>query len=263
MRRRTTTSSGELLPHIAPLMKAWYLSAKYFWCLAQHHKSLFCADQLYFKRHNIFVSVASLFDLLDLPPGDFFWSHFTCSSPDKVKCHIVNPAFMFCLCLCFFFITPPHPPISTPPVLPLLHCPSLLAACCHRVAAPQALAQAIKEAKEQHPDMSVTRVVVHKETELAEEEDWLAQVEKTDRSYTSQLIESRLICSHFPILHNRSDVWHREMTMPHIYCLYSSCPKSQHWYFSYKRNICLHVVGLFSFCETHKVTVSIRKCFFV
>ncbi|XP_061757211.1 band 4.1-like protein 2 isoform X10 [Nerophis ophidion] len=35
----------------------------------------------------------------------------------------------------------------------------------------QALAQAIKEAKEQHPDMSVTRVVVHKETELAEEDD--------------------------------------------------------------------------------------------
>uniref|UniRef100_A0A3P8NZZ4 FERM domain-containing protein n=1 Tax=Astatotilapia calliptera TaxID=8154 RepID=A0A3P8NZZ4_ASTCA len=34
----------------------------------------------------------------------------------------------------------------------------------------QALAQAIKEAKEQHPDMSVTRVVVHKETELAEED---------------------------------------------------------------------------------------------
>ncbi|NXD23802.1 E41L2 protein, partial [Spelaeornis formosus] len=32
----------------------------------------------------------------------------------------------------------------------------------------EALAQAIKEAKEQHPDMSVTRVVVHKETELAE-----------------------------------------------------------------------------------------------
>ncbi|XP_019393580.1 PREDICTED: band 4.1-like protein 2 isoform X3 [Crocodylus porosus] len=35
----------------------------------------------------------------------------------------------------------------------------------------QALAQAIKEAKEQHPDMSVTRVVVHKETELAEEDE--------------------------------------------------------------------------------------------
>ncbi|XP_051951568.1 protein 4.1-like isoform X7 [Xyrauchen texanus] len=35
----------------------------------------------------------------------------------------------------------------------------------------QALAHAIKEAKEQHPDMSVTRVVVHKETELAEEDD--------------------------------------------------------------------------------------------
>ncbi|KAH0622300.1 hypothetical protein JD844_024481 [Phrynosoma platyrhinos] len=33
----------------------------------------------------------------------------------------------------------------------------------------KALAQAIKEAKEQHPDMSVTRVVVHKETELEEE----------------------------------------------------------------------------------------------
>ncbi|XP_078068984.1 band 4.1-like protein 2 isoform X6 [Mustelus asterias] len=33
----------------------------------------------------------------------------------------------------------------------------------------QALAQAIKEAKEQHPDMSVTRVVVHKETELTED----------------------------------------------------------------------------------------------
>ncbi|XP_048346731.1 band 4.1-like protein 2 isoform X13 [Sphaerodactylus townsendi] len=35
----------------------------------------------------------------------------------------------------------------------------------------QALAQAIKEVKEQHPDMSVTRVVVHKETEMAEEGD--------------------------------------------------------------------------------------------
>ncbi|NXH41173.1 E41L2 protein, partial [Dicaeum eximium] len=35
----------------------------------------------------------------------------------------------------------------------------------------EALAQAIKEAKEQHPDMSVTRVVVHKESELAEEDE--------------------------------------------------------------------------------------------
>ncbi|KAE8602430.1 hypothetical protein XENTR_v10013990 [Xenopus tropicalis] len=35
----------------------------------------------------------------------------------------------------------------------------------------EALAQAIKEAKEQHPDMSITRVVVHKETELMEEEE--------------------------------------------------------------------------------------------
>ncbi|XP_044104875.1 band 4.1-like protein 2 isoform X2 [Neovison vison] len=35
----------------------------------------------------------------------------------------------------------------------------------------QALAQAIREAQEQHPDMSVTRVVVHKETELEEGEE--------------------------------------------------------------------------------------------
>ncbi|XP_037235390.1 band 4.1-like protein 3 isoform X23 [Falco biarmicus] len=34
----------------------------------------------------------------------------------------------------------------------------------------QALAQAIKEAKEQHPDMSVTKVVVHKETEITPED---------------------------------------------------------------------------------------------
>uniref|UniRef100_A0A8C2BYQ3 Erythrocyte membrane protein band 4.1 like 2 n=1 Tax=Cyprinus carpio TaxID=7962 RepID=A0A8C2BYQ3_CYPCA len=40
-----------------------------------------------------------------------------------------------------------------------------------RIVITGALAQAIKEAKEQHPDMSVTRVVVHKETELAEDED--------------------------------------------------------------------------------------------
>ncbi|XP_027006373.1 protein 4.1-like isoform X8 [Tachysurus fulvidraco] len=34
----------------------------------------------------------------------------------------------------------------------------------------QALAQAIKEIKEQHPDMSVTKVVVHKETEISSSE---------------------------------------------------------------------------------------------
>ncbi|XP_049625932.1 band 4.1-like protein 3 isoform X25 [Suncus etruscus] len=34
----------------------------------------------------------------------------------------------------------------------------------------QALAQAIKEAKEQHPEMSVTKVVVHKETEITPED---------------------------------------------------------------------------------------------
>uniref|UniRef100_A0A3Q2UUR9 Erythrocyte membrane protein band 4.1a n=1 Tax=Haplochromis burtoni TaxID=8153 RepID=A0A3Q2UUR9_HAPBU len=33
----------------------------------------------------------------------------------------------------------------------------------------KALAQAIKEAKEQHPDMSVTKVVVHQETEITPE----------------------------------------------------------------------------------------------
>lgn len=33
----------------------------------------------------------------------------------------------------------------------------------------QVLVQAIKEAKEQHPDMSVTKVVVHQETEISEE----------------------------------------------------------------------------------------------
>lgn len=147
-----------------------------FDALAQHHKSLSGADQLYFKHLNIFVSFASLFELLDLPPGVFLGSHFTCVSPDKVKCLIVNPAFMFCLFFCASFS------ITPPPVLPILPfqrhlsppsftVPSLLAPRCHRVAATQALAQAIKEAKEQHPDMSVTRVVVHKETELAEEED--------------------------------------------------------------------------------------------
>lgn len=40
--------------------------------------------------------------------------------------------------------------------------------CCPSSAA-QALAQAIKEAKEQHPDMSVTKVVVHQETEISPE----------------------------------------------------------------------------------------------
>ncbi|CAM9633817.1 unnamed protein product [Lampetra fluviatilis] len=35
----------------------------------------------------------------------------------------------------------------------------------------QALAQAIREAKEQHPDMAVTKVVVHKETDVSIEDD--------------------------------------------------------------------------------------------
>ncbi len=40
---------------------------------------------------------------------------------------------------------------------------------CFSFFTPQALAQAIKEAKEQHPDMSVTKVVVHQETEITPE----------------------------------------------------------------------------------------------
>ncbi|EHB07175.1 Band 4.1-like protein 2 [Heterocephalus glaber] len=39
----------------------------------------------------------------------------------------------------------------------------------------QVLAQAIREAREQHPDMSVTRVAVHKETELSEEGEELTK----------------------------------------------------------------------------------------
>lgn len=96
-----------------------------------------------------------------LNPQDVKWS-----SKSSILVVFVNAS-------CFIFhLTPPPPPfpllvhllhLHCPlcSVLPLYGCPSVL----------QALAQAIKEAKEQHPDMSVTRVVVHKETELAEEED--------------------------------------------------------------------------------------------
>lgn len=86
---------------------------------------------------------------------------------------MVNPAFLsfyFNASFLIFHLTPSFPPPSSPPSTP-----PTLPACCARcyqcVVVLQALAQAIKEAKEQHPDMSVTRVVVHKETELAEEED--------------------------------------------------------------------------------------------
>lgn len=138
-----------------------------------------CRQTSHYKCLNVFFSVVSLFELLDLLPADFFRSHFTCSLADKVKCHIVNPAFMFSFLVLLFHSALHHPStlIPTPPI------PSLLALRCLRVATPQALAQAIKEAKEQHPDMSVTRVVVHKETELAEEEDWLTQVEKTKTNW--------------------------------------------------------------------------------
>lgn len=50
----------------------------------------------------------------------------------------------------------------------LLHQPGFLSDGRH-FCLPQVLVQAIKEAKEQHPDMSVTKVVVHQETEISEE----------------------------------------------------------------------------------------------
>lgn len=55
-----------------------------------------------------------------------------------------------------------------------MHVPPPFCLCPSVVSWGQALAQAIKEAKEQHPDMSVTKVVVHKETEITPEdgEDW-------------------------------------------------------------------------------------------
>lgn len=55
-----------------------------------------------------------------------------------------------------------------------MHVPPPFCLCPSVMSWGQALAQAIKEAKEQHPDMSVTKVVVHKETEITPEdgEDW-------------------------------------------------------------------------------------------
>lgn len=93
----------------------------------------------------------------------FFLLLFTVTAPFCPQSQIQafhNFPFAF-----FFWFTATPPAFRSPLPLP--------ARCCPLVAAPQALAQAIKEAKEQHPDMSVTRVVVHKETELTEEEDWL------------------------------------------------------------------------------------------
>lgn len=82
------------------------------------------------------------------------------------------PVIFFMLLIFIFHLTPSFPLLSLLHLHLHLHCLlcSVLPLCgCPLVL--QALAQAIKEAKEQHPDMSVTRVVVHKETELAEEED--------------------------------------------------------------------------------------------
>lgn len=93
---------------------------------------------------------------------------FSCFLFIIIYCHCsilsskkLNPDFYHFPFAFLFTATPPA--LCSPLPLP--------ARCCPLVAAPQALAQAIKEAKEQHPDMSVTRVVVHKETELTEEED--------------------------------------------------------------------------------------------
>lgn len=110
--------------------------------------------------------------------------HFTWS--EEVKWHTdckSSTYVFFCLLLLLFFIWLHHFPPSFPlhcllcSVLPPCGCPLVL----------QALAQAIKEAKEQHPDMSVTRVVVHKETELAEE-DWLNSGNDKNSSLSSSLL---------------------------------------------------------------------------
>lgn len=88
-------------------------------------------------------------------PEEVKW--FTdCKSSNRV----IHFVFIVMLLISFYFVYL-HPP---PPPLPVVF-------GAVTVWLLQALAQAIKEAKEQHPDMSVTRVVVHKETELDEEEE--------------------------------------------------------------------------------------------
>ncbi|XP_039517041.1 band 4.1-like protein 3b isoform X2 [Pimephales promelas] len=47
----------------------------------------------------------------------------------------------------------------------------------------QALAQAIKEAKEQHPDMSVTKVVVHKESEISSAEGMMSKHQPREQTH--------------------------------------------------------------------------------
>ncbi|XP_077096581.1 protein 4.1-like isoform X11 [Siphateles boraxobius] len=47
----------------------------------------------------------------------------------------------------------------------------------------QALAQAIKEAKEQHPDMSVTKVVVHKESEVSPAEGIMSKHQPREQTH--------------------------------------------------------------------------------
>ncbi|XP_056098150.1 band 4.1-like protein 3b isoform X3 [Rhinichthys klamathensis goyatoka] len=47
----------------------------------------------------------------------------------------------------------------------------------------QALAQAIKEAKEQHPDMSVTKVVVHKESEISPAEGIMSKPQPREQTH--------------------------------------------------------------------------------
>lgn len=74
------------------------------------------------------------------------------------------------------------------------------------MAAPQALAQAIKEAKEQHPDMSVTRVVVHKETELTEEEDWLNSGNNNSKIISRFILNEKCFQNYIKILNHPGKV---------------------------------------------------------
>ncbi|TRY65082.1 hypothetical protein DNTS_006080 [Danionella cerebrum] len=61
----------------------------------------------------------------------------------------------------------------------------------------KALAQAIKEAKEQHPDMSVTKVVVHQETEITPEGK-----NRTSLAFECETTQEILTSSHCPSTHH-------------------------------------------------------------
>src|SRR4029434_6982 len=67
-----------------------------------------------------------------------------------------------------FSVSLPLPPLSRSLSFSLSPSPPLY----RSLSLSQALARAIKEAKEQHPDMAVTKVVVHQETEITPELDY-------------------------------------------------------------------------------------------